>query len=89
MVTDQFAVDWIDIGRLPRSLPDPDYPNGIDLDISKGRTPACRVALPYPAHRLGYYVVVCHKCGYQVTVTTAGRPDDPRSVTLACLQGVG
>lgn len=40
--------------------------------------------LPYPAPRCGIYAVKCEKCGLLVGFTTAGRPDDPRKVTLAC-----
>jgi C4-type Zn-finger protein len=40
--------------------------------------------LPYPAKRCGIYLVVCERCGYSAAITTAGRPDDPRKVTLPC-----
>jgi C4-type Zn-finger protein len=40
--------------------------------------------LPYPAKRCGLFLVICDKCGYSAAITTAGRPDDPRKVTLPC-----
>ena len=34
--------------------------------------------------RCGVYLVECKICGSSVALTTAGRIDDPRSVTIAC-----
>jgi hypothetical protein len=79
-----FNIKWIDRGVEPRQQPDPRYPLGIDLDLSNGAAQACTATLPYPAPRIGYYVVECKRCGCNVLVTTAGRVDDPRSVKLAC-----
>lgn len=79
-----FTVDWIDKGREPRCQPNPLYPSGKDLDISHGAARVCVVDLPYPAQRCGLYVVKCSECGLSVGITTAGRPDDPRSVKLPC-----
>jgi hypothetical protein len=79
-------VRWIDDGREPRSKPDPNYPHGIDLDMSaqaSGRN-CCQTPLPYPAKRCGKYIVVCDTCGLRVIITTAGRPDDPRSLKVIC-----
>jgi len=78
------SVSWLDHGREPKEKPDPDYPEGKDIDIALGAKPACKVALPYPAPRCGIYLVTCETCGLRVGVTTAGRPDDPRSVSVAC-----
>jgi len=77
---------WFDTGRSPKVKPNPLYPNGIDLDISKGEPSfnTCKIALPYPAKRIGHYLIVCDVCGLSVDVTTAGRPDDPRSVKVVC-----
>lgn len=75
---------WIDHGREPQCPPDPEYPNGIDIDASGGALSTCRVFLSYPAKRCGVYAVQCLMCGNSVMVTTAGRPDDPRSVKIAC-----
>src|SRR5262245_7441784 len=79
-------VEWIDAGREPTAKPDPRYPKGVDLDMSKGRgiTGSCRTELPYPAPRCGQYVITCSICGLSAMVTTAGRADDPRSVKVAC-----
>jgi hypothetical protein len=77
-------IDWFDGGREPQCAPDPRYPTGIDIDASNGATIACVVMLPYPAKRCGHYLVRCRTCGQKVAVTTAGRPDDPKTVTIAC-----
>ncbi len=81
----QFDIKWMDAYREPQCPPDPDYPNGIDVDQTVPGTQACKTALPYPAKRCGIYYIHCHLCGVRVGVTTAGRPDDPRSVKLPCL----
>ena len=80
----KFIVDWIDRGREPQSPPNPAYPNGIDVAGAKPGETACKVELPYPAKRIGMYRVECTICGFSLTLTTAGRPDDPRSVTVPC-----
>lgn len=77
-------VDWIDRRREPQCAPNPDYPEGIDLDCSNGAVRTCETQLPYPAKRCGVYVVRCSICGMSVGLTTAGRPDDPRSVKIPC-----
>lgn len=77
-------VTWLDGGREPRERPNPNFPKGIDLDISIPGRPWCYTDLPYPAPRCGAYVVRCERCGLKAGITTAGRPDDPRSVKLAC-----
>ena len=77
-------VEWIDKGREPKCAPDPEYPNGKDLDVSFGAERTCSTELPCPAKRCGLYIVRCEVCGYSVSITTAGRPDDPRSVKMAC-----
>lgn len=76
------TVKWLDAGREPRAVPDPRYPDGIDIDLSNGKR-SCLVQLPYPAQRCGSYIVSC-QCGMRVGVTTAGRRDDPRSVKIGC-----
>ncbi len=59
--------------------------------IDGGREPQCA---PNPAHPNGIDVDAaegrhgCKICGYRIAITTAGRPDDPRSVKIPCqLQG--
>ncbi len=78
------TVKWIDGEREPKSPPDPKYPEGIDLDISQGAERTCQTPLPYPAKRIGLYIITCNICGQRNLVTTAGRPDDPRSLKVAC-----
>lgn len=84
MTDGNFIIEWLDSGREPRVKPNPAYPNGIDLDVSDGQIPTCQAMLPYPAKRIGSYVVECRLCGIRIGCTTAGRPDDPRSIRIAC-----
>ena len=79
-----FKVQWFDGKREPQCAPNPAYPNGIDLDGSHGAAQGCTAKLPYPAKRIGTYVVECTICGIRVAATTAGRPDDPKSIKIAC-----
>ena len=77
-------VEWFDLMRAPKCAPNLAFPDGIDIDVSMGAEAKCSTALPYPAERCGLYVVNCALCGIRVAVTTAGRSDDPRSLTVAC-----
>ena len=79
-----FKVDWIDFHREPKCKPDPRYPNGKDVACGTNGRAACFCELPYPAPSCGLYVVRCDECGVSIGVTTAGRPDDPRSVRVPC-----
>lgn len=82
---DQFDITWHDSGREPQGKRVPAYPNGIDVNrVRAGRT-GCRVPLPYPATRIGQYLVVCQRCRGTVVVNTTGRADDPRSVATPCI----
>jgi hypothetical protein len=76
--------EWIDEGREPTQPPNPQFPNGIDLDFSRGAARTCSLDLPYPAKRIGKYVINCTACTWTGVVTTAGRRDDPRSVKVPC-----
>jgi hypothetical protein len=76
-------VKWIDLEREPKAKPNPKYPNGVDVDVSLGKK-SCMTEVPYPSPRCGYLRVICDKCDASVAVTTAGRPDDPRSVRIPC-----
>lgn len=88
MTAPHFSIEWIDSGREPQCAPNPDFPNGIDVEGCPPSVTACKVDLPYPAKRCGMYIVECSVCRFKVAVTTAGRPDDPRSVKIPCqLQG--
>lgn len=79
-----FKIEWIDAGREPQCAPNPDYPDGIDVDYSGGAKSACTVKIDYPAKRCGHYTIKCQRCGSSLVCSTAGRPDDPRSVKLPC-----
>lgn len=81
-----FTIDWLDSEREPQVKPDPKYPNGKDIvshDVAAGQ-PSCKIDLPYPARRCGTYIIECESCGIVIAITTAGRPDDPRSITVPC-----
>lgn len=83
----QFKIDWLDAGREPQCAPNPAYPEGIDIPSPRHGEEGfkfCVVKLPYPAKRCGTYIVECTRCGFFVGVTTAGRPDDPRSIEIEC-----
>ena len=77
-------VTWHDHGREPQCPPNPAHPNGIDVDLSEGQSKTCSTDLQYPAPRCGVHFVMCKKCKFSAAITTAGRPDDPRSVKLPC-----
>lgn len=77
-------VEWFDSGRWPQVAPNPHFPDGVDVDLSHGLSATCETALPYPAKRCGFYRVTCTRCGRSAAITTAGRPDDPRSVKMPC-----
>ena len=78
------TVEFVPSGRgKARCAPNPEYPNGIDVVIADGRT-SCKVDLPYPAPECGYFIVRCGLCEFSVAITAAGRPDDPKSVTMPC-----
>lgn len=85
---EQFEVEWNDSGREPRCPSNPEFPEGIDLNlVPSADVASCKCALPYPAKRCGYFILRCQLCGLSLAVTTAGRPDDPRSVTMPCKLG--
>lgn len=79
-----FHIEWIDNGREPQCAPNPKYPNGVDLNSARSDQLSCETALPYPAKRCGLYIVTCLDCGLRAAATTAGRPDDPRSIRMPC-----
>jgi hypothetical protein len=82
----KFRVDFVDRNVPPMGVPDPAYPDGIDLDTTRGApVQSCKLMLPYPSGKCGMLVVYCMFCGSRVTVSTVGRRDDPRSVRLTCL----
>jgi hypothetical protein len=80
----QFVIDWVD-GKRDAQMPARDgYPNGMDVVFAPPHVESCSLPLPYPAPRCGFYSVTCNVCGTSVCLTTGGRADDPRSVTMAC-----
>ena len=80
-----FSVRWVLRRKgLARSLPDPNYPYGIALDVSREGEPACECVLTYPAPGVGSWVLTCEVCGATAVVTAAGRADDPTKVRLPC-----
>jgi hypothetical protein len=80
-------IEWIDRGREPQCAPDPAYPNGKDVVLTSEK-PFCTVSLPCPAKRCGIYVVTCETCGFSIALTTARRPDDPRSIQMPCARSL-
>ncbi len=80
----QFKIEWRDSGDEPKCAPNPIYPDGIDLSVAGGAVNSCVCELPYPAKRIGAYIVECKICGYRAACTTAGRRDDPRSIEVPC-----
>lgn len=67
--------------------PNPNFPSGIAIDGSDPGKPACLFTLPYPAPECGCWEVRCQTCGMSLAITAAGRPDDPVSVRVSCLEG--
>jgi len=84
MVGSNLTARWIDSGKEPQEKPNPEYPNGKPMDLSDGARFTCERDLPCPAKRIGYWIVECPDCRQKAAVTTAGRPDDPCSIKLAC-----
>lgn len=80
----ELQVSWIDSGLEPKCKPNPEFPDGVDADMSLGAERTCSTPLPYPAKRIGSYLIECPVCGGRYGVTTAGRPDDPRSAKVPC-----
>ena len=78
------AVVFVDSGREPQCPPDPEFPNGMSLDLSNDKRPACGFEIPYPAPRCGMMLVTCPECGKKAGFTVAGRPDDVKFVVLPC-----
>jgi hypothetical protein len=81
---DTFDVLWKDAFKEPTQLSSPKHPDGIDLDSTNGSKVFCVVKLPYPALRIGAYVIQCKTCGIRTGCTTAGRSDDPREIKIPC-----
>lgn len=80
-----FTISWV-----PRSLDgpkepsNPNFPEGIVMDLSNGAADICTVDLPYPAPGVGCHVMICRICHTRVMASAANRPDDPKRLTIAC-----
>lgn len=78
-------VTFLDSGRKATEKPNPKYPDGMAINLNVNPLArSCTRNLPYPAPRVGAYVVTCRKCGFSAGVTVAGRPDDPKIITIPC-----
>ena len=80
----QFRCSFVDRRGPPKVAPDPAFPTGKDLDVTRLDGPSCTVAIPYPAEERGVWIIECSRCKYRVAVTAAGRLDDPRSIRVPC-----
>jgi hypothetical protein len=79
------SIEFVASGRGKAGCaPNPEFPDGIAVDVSNGVPATCIVALPYPAPECGHFVVQCRFCKFRVALTAAGRPDDPTSITIPC-----
>lgn len=85
-MNDAHHIEFIASGRgKAQCQPNPEFPNGKDIDISEAGKAACTVQLPYPAKECGHWRVTCVACGRGIiAITAAGRPDDPKSVRIPC-----
>lgn len=84
MADDQFAIEWHGSGRAPTQESDPNFPDGIALDVSDKASRTCEARVPWPATEVGFWIVKCRRCRFSVALTAAGRPDDPKSIKLPC-----
>ena len=84
MLNDNLKIRFQTLHRQARCAPDPAYPEGIDVDNTEGQLPSCYTKLPYPAECCGIFLVTCEVCHKRYAITTAGRPDDPRSLRILC-----
>jgi hypothetical protein len=81
-------VTFIDSGREPQCKPDPAFPNGRQINCAPHAVAkTCTSNLPYPAPRVGNYLIRCTKCDWRGVVSVAGRADDPRILTMPCKTG--
>lgn len=69
--------------------PDPAYPDGVSVNATRPGEEGCVTELPYPAPECGHWRICCATCGMTVVVTAAGRPDDPRELTIPCMDQIG
>ena len=60
------------------------FPNGQEMDLSRGIEPACTFVLPYPANGYGYWQLYCKSCKHSQSIAANGRVDDPKSYKVDC-----
>lgn len=84
IVAKHIKVEFLSHNRKAVCAPNPDYPEGMDVDLTEPQATACQTAIPYPAECCGVWLLQCTACGTSVAVTAAGRPDDVRSVKIPC-----
>lgn len=77
-------VAFISHNRMPECAPDPAFPKGRTIDGRVGGEPSCSTSLPYPVPCCGLVQVTCDTCKQRLTITVAGRPDDPHTVRMPC-----
>ena len=80
----EVKIEFISHGRKAQCPPNPDYPNGKDVDATNGED-GIWVELPYPAPECGVFIVSGSHIK-KTAITAAGRPDDPRNVKIALLK---
>src|SRR5262245_18491236 len=80
----QWRLHWLPKAEAAQEAARPEFPNGIDVDLSEGSPHSCKCDLPYPAAGNGMHAVECLICGLRAGVTAAGRVDDPKSVKFRC-----
>lgn len=83
-ISDWHTVEWVSKNRPPQCAPNPDFPDGKNLMHFDPEYLHCKIPIPYPAECCGTWIISCLKCGLRVAATAAGRPDDPKSLTVNC-----
>lgn len=85
MSEQNFAITFRPSGRgKAQCPPDPDFPDGKHIILTRYGEISCVVDLPYPAKECGAFIVCCKTCDLTIAVTAAGRPDDPTSIRVPC-----
>jgi hypothetical protein len=84
-IQNRFIVEWFDLQVQATEPANPEFPDGIKIDVSLGAMLTCNIGLKYPAPGVGRYHIACRECGRTAAITTAGRADDPKSVRFPCM----
>jgi len=86
MAKEQFKFEFVPNGKgKATEPPNPDFPNGISINLVKPGIPYCETEIPYPAPECGMYKITCKICDYTCAITSVGRPDDPIHLKFPCL----